>query len=118
MSPHHRPAVIVVLAAALGACGSAEPDTSAGETDEAGGADITMRDNVFEPSSLEVAAGTEVVAENAGQRAHNWVSRDAGLNSGDLGPGETTSFTFTDPGTYEYVCTYHPGMEGTVTVTG
>jgi plastocyanin len=35
-----------------------------------------------------------------------------------LAPGATFSFTFTNPGTYNYLCTIHTFMTGTVTVTG
>jgi plastocyanin len=30
--------------------------------------------------------------------------------------GETFSYTFTIPGTYNYMCTFHQGMNGSVVV--
>ena len=39
------------------------------------------------------------------------VFRSPGLDN-----GETFSYTFTNPGTYEYFCTLHPLMTGKVVV--
>jgi len=38
------------------------------------------------------------------------------FTSGDLAGGAKFSYTFTVPGTYTYVCSYHSWMTGTVTV--
>jgi len=38
------------------------------------------------------------------------------FSSGQIAPGGTYSYTFTDPGTYTYRCIYHPWMTGTVVV--
>jgi plastocyanin len=38
------------------------------------------------------------------------------FDSGNVEAGETFEFTFDEPGTYEYFCSLHPGMDGTVTV--
>jgi plastocyanin len=42
----------------------------------------------------------------------NWPT----AGSGNMDPGAVYSFTFTVPGTYDYVCTYHSWMTGTVVV--
>ena len=38
------------------------------------------------------------------------------FNSGTIGPGQSWSYTFAQPGTFEYSCEFHPWMKGTVTV--
>jgi plastocyanin len=35
-----------------------------------------------------------------------------------MGSGGTFSFTFTQDGTYDYICSIHPSMKGKITVTG
>ena len=40
----------------------------------------------------------------------------AGFSSCPIGPGQTFSYTFAEPGVYEYYCIYHPWMVGRVTV--
>jgi plastocyanin len=42
----------------------------------------------------------------------NWPT----AGSGNIPPNQTYSFTFTVPGTYNYYCTYHAWMTGTVVV--
>jgi plastocyanin len=69
----------------------------------------------FAPSALTVAAGTKVVWTNDGQQPHN-VTGD-GLGSSTLNHGNTYQFTFNTPGTYNYKCTIHPYMKGSVKVT-
>jgi plastocyanin len=34
-----------------------------------------------------------------------------------IGQYDTFSYAFTEAGTYEYICDFHPGMGGTITVT-
>ncbi len=38
------------------------------------------------------------------------------FDSGSIAPGQTYSHTFTTPGTYSYLCVYHPWMVGKVKV--
>jgi plastocyanin len=39
-----------------------------------------------------------------------------GAQTGSFGPGATYSFTFGNPGTFNYTCTLHTGMNGRVIV--
>ena len=39
-----------------------------------------------------------------------------GFSSPPIAPGQSFSYTFTSPGTYQYFCQYHPWMKGTVKV--
>ncbi|HEV2107824.1 MAG TPA: cupredoxin family copper-binding protein [Thermomicrobiales bacterium] len=71
------------------------------------------------PEQLEVAAGTTVTWTNMDSVPHTVTSNPNGdaFQSGALREGETFTFTFTEAGTYEYFCEFHPGMKGTVVVT-
>jgi len=45
------------------------------------------------------------------------VGADGVFNTGIMFPGQSFSAVFTEPGTYRYVCSIHPGMYGTIVVT-
>jgi plastocyanin len=80
---------------------------------------INIKDNSFKPSSLEVPVGTKVEWHNQDGMQHSVTSDIQGLfDSGVLNPGKKFDFTFNTPGSYRYHCIIHPGMQGTITVTG
>lgn len=71
----------------------------------------------FEPSVLRVEAGETVTWRQQDRMPHTVTGRgDQGPRSGRLGAGGSFSHTFTEPGTYEYYCSLHPSMTGTVVV--
>ena len=76
---------------------------------------VEIVDFAFTPESITVVLGTTVVWTNTGQAPHT-VSGDF-ADSGTLEPGQTFSFTFTEPGTYGYICAFHPNMVGEVVVS-
>ena len=85
----------------------------------AGSVSATMVDNAFTPVNLSVAAGTTVVWTNTGARPHTVTANDRSFDSRYIDEGGGTwSHTFSVPGTYSFVCTYHSGMTGSITVTG
>jgi len=80
-----------------------------------------MGDNFFAPDELIVAVGATVTWEIiSGDQKHDVVSRDGFFQSNSpMGRGgDTFTFTFTAPGEYRYVCSYHviEGMIGRVVV--
>jgi plastocyanin len=82
-----------------------------------GGAEVTMKDIKFDPKNLTVKVGDTVEWVNDDSVGHDVTADD--FKSGDPGgmaSGDTFEHTFEKAGTYDYVCTVHPGMEGTVTV--
>ena len=71
----------------------------------------------FNPPEITVAAGDTVTWTNNDTVGHD-VTGDS-FSSGDPGGlqnGDTFEFTFKNAGSFDYVCTVHPGMEGSVTV--
>lgn len=48
---------------------------------------------------------------------HRLVSNTGLFDSGNIGPGSTYIFTFAGAGTYQYHCSIHPAMVGTITLT-
>ena len=77
---------------------------------------IDVKDFMFAPTSMTVKAGATVTWTNMDQEPHTLKSSDGLFRSGALDTGDSFSFTFDKPGTYQYVCTIHPRMVGTVVV--
>jgi len=79
---------------------------------------VDAGDQYFIPSDIVATVGTTVDWTNVGEDTHNVVARDGSFDSKDLSPGQHFMFTFTVPGLYDYICTYHygNGMFGSVKV--
>ena len=94
---------------------------------------VSMGSTSFEPATITINAGEQVVWKNTSTYYHNVVDDAArAINRVDVGfPSGTASFgsgllqpdtnfyhVFNQPGTYHYVCTVHEtsGMKGTVIV--
>jgi len=78
---------------------------------------VTMKDIKFNPSTVNIKVGDTVTWTNDDSIAHD-VTGD-GFKSGSAGNiqgGGTYKHTFDKAGTFKYVCTVHPGMEGKVVV--
>jgi len=77
-----------------------------------------------EPSELTVSVGTLVTWKNVDYldvdkgtgRAHTIAEWNDYFRSERLEPGDSFSFTFTEPGTYEYRSITAPGAKGTIIV--
>ncbi len=78
-------------------------------------AEVEIIDSEFVPDSIEVSSGDTVMWTNRDGYAHTVTG--FGIDR-RVPAGGTASHTFTEPGTYDYDCTIHPGMEGTVVVDG
>jgi plastocyanin len=81
-----------------------------------GANDVFIQGMAFSPSTITVTAGTAVTWTNKDAVTHNVTSNPALFSSGGMGNGATYSFTFANKGTFNYSCTIHPSMIGTVVV--
>lgn len=71
----------------------------------------------FSPNTITVKVGDTVTWENMDSAAHTVTSSSAeGPKSGTLQQGQSYSYKFTQAGTYNYACKFHPSMVGSVTV--
>ena len=82
---------------------------------------IVMQDVSFDPAEIQVEPGTTVTWTNQDAFPHTVTAgtRDnpTGLfESGNISADGTFSFTFEEPGTYEYFCSIHDGMRGVIVV--
>jgi plastocyanin len=73
----------------------------------------------FDPTAVTATKGGVIQWKDTGSTAHN-VTFDGqpSLTSGTLQKGNTWQVQFTTAGTYKYHCTFHPGMNGQITVGG
>lgn len=78
---------------------------------------VRIVDNRFRPASITIDRGTVVKWKNRGSRTHTTTS-DTGLwDSGSLSPGDTFRRRFRRRGRFDYHCTIHASMTGTIRVT-
>ncbi len=71
--------------------------------------------NQFSPRTMTIDVGDSVRATNADAVRHDWTNPGV-FESGDLGPGQSYSFRFDDSGRFDYECTIHDGMTGSIAV--
>jgi uncharacterized repeat protein (TIGR01451 family) len=91
------------------------PATVGVQMAQAGSSALSWR---FVPSALVVRVGDTVNWTNAGTLQHTVTADDASFDSGLLNPGASFSFTFTSAGTYNFHCSPHPWMKGSIVVQG
>lgn len=122
-----KPVVLAVGVLLLAGCSGAKPvATSAAPTTEvsttaparpAGPNQVVIDGFAFEPASLTVGAGTTVTWTNRDEEPHTVAASDGSFHSPGMGTGATFTHTFSTAGTFDYVCSIHPMMHGTVVVT-
>jgi plastocyanin len=82
-------------------------------------ADVTIlvEDFAFNPATITIQVGDTVTWTNNGDVPHTATSM-SGPDSFDvsLPVGASGAVTFDTPGTYDYICSLHPIMEGTIVV--
>lgn len=119
-------AVVALAAAGCGSSnssstssGSSTSGSSTAASSSGGGVAIKMQNIAFDPKAVSVKVGQKVTWTNDDSVDHNVTSQSGEtIKSDNFGKGGTFSFTPTKAGTIKYVCTIHPGMTATLTVTG
>ncbi|AFL50202.1 plastocyanin [Sinorhizobium fredii] len=101
------PTRAAILALMLGAAAVAAP--SQAETIE-----VTIDRLVYAPAEIEAKVGDEI----------EWVNKDALVHTATLKGGaevllpakKSGSLLLQEPGSFDYICRYHPNMKGRITV--
>ena len=106
-----RAARLIWAAAALAAAGrgadaAAEPRTH----------QVSIEAMQFSPQTITAAPGDTVVWTNGDAFAHTATAQDKRFDSGEIAAGRSWTLVARQPGTFEYVCTYHPTMKATLVV--
>ena len=78
---------------------------------------MNMQNFAFQYTNMQVRAGTTVTWTNQDSAPHSVTFKNGMKDSGLLNQGQSFSYTFNTPGTYQYYCSVHPNMVATVTVT-
>jgi amicyanin len=77
---------------------------------------VDIVDFAFSPATITVNVGDSVTWTNSDAVVHTATSTSGAFDSGDLDQDESYTLTFSQAGTYEYLCTPHPEMTGRVIV--
>lgn len=119
-------ALALLLAAA--ACGGSHAPTGAGGVGVAAGPpaaqSFTLHGNdrdQFIPQTVSAVVGVLTLSLQNGGVPHDLAFNDKALPGIGVVDGtakKSTTLTFTQPGTYVFTCTIHPGMEGRVVIKG
>lgn len=70
----------------------------------------------FRPGEIVIPVGGTVVWFQKDGATHTVTAEEGSFNSGRLPKGERFSHTFSQKGTFDYICEFHPSMRGKVTV--
>ena len=77
---------------------------------------VTISDFTFSPGTITVNQGDTVTWVNNGPTPHSATSSNGAFDTGIFSKGQSRSHTFSEAGTFAYICTPHPFMKGTVVV--
>jgi plastocyanin len=120
-------ALCATLALVAAGCGGDDDDSGGGSTtasqpsssSASGEVEIKMQNIQFAPKQTTVEVGQKVKWVNEDTTDHNVVADSgADFKSDDFGNGASFEFTPDKAGAIKYQCTLHPGMTGTLTVSG
>lgn len=118
----------VTLSFALTGCGGggstpASPSSPPVSSPQASGPTITIPagdgyggGSNFTPANITIQAGASVTWNNQDSVAHVSAAATGDAWSATIEPGGSYGRTFANRGTFNYRCTIHQGMSGTVTV--
>jgi plastocyanin len=76
---------------------------------------VEIADFAFGPADVTIAVGGTVTWTNTDDQAHTATS-SGNFDTGSIAAGATAGVTFDQPGTFTYICSFHPFMTATITV--
>ena len=125
--------VLPVVLLALAGCGSSSSmrststraatstssSTAATTSTPAGTIIVVMENIAFNPARIHAKVGRTVEWINRDAAPHNvtYVSGPTFASSPTFTYGESWTLKLTKPGLIQYLCTIHPGMDGSIVVT-
>jgi len=114
--------IVTAVACGGGSSGYSTPTAPNPAPSPGGGsADVTITINgmlgaqSYSPNPASVKVGQTVAWKNADSIAHT--ATGTGFDTGAVNPGQTSApITFSTAGSFDYHCSFHPSMVGTLTV--
>ena len=121
----YRFALLALAIPVIGACSSdsssnattppvATSITTAAPT--SGGGAVGIADFKFGPAEVHVPVGGSVVWTNNDGQQHTATSSTGAFDAGSIQPGASSTVAFQTAGSFTYICSFHPFMNGTVVV--
>jgi plastocyanin len=100
-----------------GSARHAKPSGSSHAKASSGTTSLGIANFKFAPASVTVRRGTRITVTNKDTTAHTATADDGhSFDTGDIDPGATATVTLSKAGTYEFHCSIHPFMHGTLVV--
>jgi plastocyanin len=113
-SSSHKPSSTTTSSSTSSA--GAVTSSSSSSSSTSGGNTVQVQNFAFSPKTLTVPVGTKVTWKFDDSTAHTVKASNGAFTSTAFADGQTYSFTFNTAGTYNYICSIHPFMTGSVVV--
>lgn len=109
-------AVVVGLVTACSSGSTSSSMTMSTPMTGSGSSQVEIKNFTFEPMMLSIAVGTTVTWKFDDSAQHTVSADDKSFVSPALSNGQTYTHTFTTAGTFQYICSIHQYMKGTIVV--
>ena len=108
----------VVAVVAISGCGGGSGGTKNKEQGTKSQAlrPISIAGFKFKPETITVAKGTKVTWKNVDNAEHTATDPKRAFDTGAIKKGASKTLTLSKPGTYAYICDFHPFMKATIIV--
>ncbi|MEY1555715.1 cupredoxin family copper-binding protein [Yoonia sp. R2331] len=100
-------AALPVLATAANAASHAAHETHT----------VTIQNMAFTPANLSIKAGDSVTFVNMDNMRHSATDLNKAWDTGLLANGQSATITFNAAGSFNYRCTPHGNMRGSITIS-
>ena len=77
---------------------------------------VSIVNMAFSPATLSIKAGDTVIFRNDDRVPHDATASNGAFATPRLEPGQAAQLTFPGAARYDYICSIHPSMTGSITV--
>lgn len=87
-----------------------------GATPGASRVEVSIANFAYLPNNVTTGMGSTIVWTNRDTLAHTVTADDGSFDSGSIAPGDAFEQRFDKSKSYSYTCSFHPQMNGTLTI--